>query len=112
MGAQSVRVDTSEKSCVQTEKVQNPCIQNRTCVGVWKNDGVEIIHNNQRNRTCQDADADVKPIVRGPMGDDRVLVESGAEMTPVPHELSEFEKTETSSHSHPFSTMVHIMRQR
>ena len=39
---------------------------------------------------CQDAD--VKPIVRDPMDDDRILVESGAEMTPVPHELSEFEK--------------------
>ena len=34
----------------------------------------------------------VKPIVRDPMNDDRVLVESGAEMTPVPHEPSEFEK--------------------
>ena len=27
MGAQNVRVDRSEKSCVQTEKVQNPCVQ-------------------------------------------------------------------------------------
>ena len=27
MGAQNVRVHTSEKSCVQTEKVQNPCVQ-------------------------------------------------------------------------------------
>ena len=57
-------------------------------------------------------DADVKPIVRDPMDDDRILVGSGAEMTPVPHEPSEFEKTETSSHSRPISTMVHIMRQR
>ena len=55
-----------------------------------KNDGVEIIHNYQRKRACQDAD--VIPIVRDPMDDDRVLVESGAEMTLVPHEPSEFEK--------------------
>ena len=33
---------------------------------------------------CQDAD--VKPIVRDLMDDDRSLVESGAEMTLVPHE--------------------------
>ena len=90
MGAQNGRVDKSEKSCVQTKKVQNPCVQNGSCVGVWKNDGVEIIHNNQKNRTCQDAD--VKPIVRDPMGDDRVLVESGAEMTLVALEPSEFVK--------------------
>ena len=55
-----------------------------------KNDGVEIIHECQRKRACQDVD--VKPVVRDPMDDDRVLVESGAEMTPVPHEPSEFEK--------------------
>ena len=52
-----------------------------------KNDGVAIIHNYQRKRACQDAD--VKPIVRDLMDDDGVLVESGAEMTPVPHEPSE-----------------------
>ena len=74
--------------CVQTKKVKNPCAKNSSCVGVRKNDGVEIIHNYQRKRACQDAD--VKPIVRDPMGDDRVLVESGAEMTLVPHEPSEF----------------------
>ena len=90
MDAQNVRVDKSEKPCVQAEKVQNPRVQNSSCVGVWKNDGVEIIHNKQRNLACQDAD--VKPIVRDPMDDDRVLVESGAEMTLVPHEPSEFEK--------------------
>ena len=72
------------------ESAQNPCVRNSACVRVWKIDGVEIIHNNQRNRTCQDAD--VKPIVRDPMDDDRVLVESGAETTHVPHEHSEFEK--------------------
>ena len=55
-----------------------------------KNDGVEIIH--ERKRACQDVD--VKPVVRDPMDDDRVLVEPGAEMTPVPREPSEFEKQE------------------
>ena len=62
MGAQNGRVGKSGKSCVRTKKVQNPCVQNSSCVGVWENDGVEIIHNNQRNGTCQDAD--VKPIVQ------------------------------------------------
>ena len=61
-----------------------------SCVKVRKNDGVEIIHECQRKRACQDVD--VKPVVRDPMDDDRVLVESGTEMTPVPHEPSEFEK--------------------
>ena len=58
------------------------------------------MHNNQRNRTCQDAD--VKPIVRDPMDDDRVLVESGAEMTLVPHEPSEFEKQKHNLTHIPF----------
>ena len=68
--------------CKQTKKVKNPCVQNSSCVEVRKNDGVEIIHNHQSKRPCQDVD--VKPVVRDPMDDDRVLVESGAEMTPVP----------------------------
>ena len=68
--------------------MKNPCVQNSSCVGVRKNDGVEIIH--ERKRACQDVD--VKPVVRDPMDDDRILVESGAEMTLVPHEPSEFEK--------------------
>ena len=55
-----------------------------------KNDGVEIIHECQRKRACQDVD--VKPVVRDPIDDDRVLVESGTEMIPVPHEPSEKEK--------------------
>ena len=42
----------------------------------------------------------MKPVVRDPMDDDRVLVESGAELTLVPHEPSEFEKTEISLTSH------------
>ena len=96
--AQNVRGDKSKNSCVQTKKVKNPCVQNSSCVGVRKNDGVEIIHNYQRKRACQDVD--VKPVVRDPMDDDRVLVESGAELTPVPHEPSESKKMESSLTSH------------
>ena len=59
--------------CKQTKKVKkNPCVQNSSCVEVRKNDGVEIIHNCQRKRACQDVD--VKPVVRDPMDDDRILV--------------------------------------
>ena len=47
--------------CVQTRKVKNPCMKNSSCVGVRKNDGVEIIHNYQRKRACQDAD--VKQVI-------------------------------------------------
>ena len=72
------------------KKVKNPCVKNSSCVGVRKNDGVEIIHECQRKRACQDVD--VKPVVRDPMDDDRVLVESGADLKPVPHEPSKFEK--------------------
>ena len=79
-----VQANGSENSCVQTEDVQKPCGRKSYCVGVRKNCGVEIIFNSPRNRMCQDAD--VKPIVRDPMDDDRILVESEA------HELSEFEK--------------------
>ena len=74
--------------CVQTKEVKNPCVKNSSCVGVRKNEGVEIIHNCLRKRACQDAH--VKPVLRDPIYDDRVLVESGAEMTAVPHEPSEF----------------------
>ena len=41
---------------------------------------LKSLSNSQRNRMCQDAD--VKPIVRDPMDDDRILFESGAEVTP------------------------------
>ena len=85
-----VRADGSEKSRVQAEDAQKSCGRESPCVGVWKNGGAEIIANKQRNRICQDAD--VKLIVRDPTGDDRIPVVSGAEMTPVPHEPSEFEK--------------------
>ena len=44
-------------------------------------DGVEITHNFHGKRACQGVD--VKPIVRDPMDDNRVFVESRAEMTPV-----------------------------
>ena len=83
--------------------------ENSSCVKERKNDGVEIIHECQRKRAF--LDVNVKPVVRDPLDDDRVLVESGTEMTPVPHEPSEFEK-QKQSHSHPILTMVHIMRQR
>ena len=86
--------------CVQTKKVKNPCVKNSSCVGVRKKDGVDIIHNCQRKRACQDAD--VKPVVRDPMDDDRILVESRAEMTPVPHEPSEFEKQKHNLTHIPF----------
>ena len=74
--------------------------ENSSCVKVRKNDGVEIIHECQRKRACQDVD--VKPVVRDPMDDDRVLVESGTGMTPVPHEPSEFEKQKHNLTHIPF----------
>ena len=86
--------------CTDQESGKSVCVKNSSCVRVRKNDGVEIIHNYQRKRACQDAD--VKPIVRDPMDDDRVLVESGAEMTPVPHEPSEFEKQKHNLTHIPF----------
>ena len=54
----------------------------------------------REKRACQDAD--VKPVVRDPKDDDRVLVESGAEMTHVPHEPSEFEKQKHNLTHIPF----------
>ena len=69
---------------------KSPCARKSSCVEVWKNGGAEIIIKNRSNRNCQDAD--VKPIVRGPINDDRIPVQSGTEMTPVPHEPSDFEK--------------------
>ena len=74
--------------------------ENSSCVKVRKNDGVEIIHECQRKCACRDVD--VKPVVRDPMGDDRVLVESGTEMTPVPQEPSEFEKQKHNLTHIPF----------
>ena len=74
--------------------------ENSSCVKVRKNDGVEIIHECQRKRAFQDVD--VKPVVRDPMDDDRLLVESGTEMTPVPHEPSEFEKQKHNLTHIPF----------
>ena len=71
--------------------------ENSSCVKVRKNDGVEIIHECQRKQ-----DVDVKPVVQDPMDDDRVLVESGTEMTPVPREPSEFEKQKHNLTHIPF----------
>ena len=74
--------------------------ENSSCVKVRKNDGVEIIHECQRKRTCRDVD--VKPVVQDPMDDDRVLVKSGTELTPVPREPSEFEKQKHNLTHIPF----------
>ena len=71
--------------------------ENSSCVKVRKNDGVEIIHECQRKR-----DVDVKPVVQDPMDDERVPVESGTEMTPVPREPSEFEKQKHNLTHIPF----------
>ena len=56
-------------------------------------------------RACQDVD--VKPVIRDPMDDDRILVESGAEMTPVPHEPSEFENRNIISLTSHFNHGAH-----
>ena len=74
--------------------------ENSSCDKLRKNDGVEIIHECQRKRACRDVD--VKPVVQDPMDDDRVLVESGTEMTPVPREPSEFEKQKHNLTHIPF----------
>ena len=71
--------------------------ENSSCVKVRKNDGVEIIHECQRKR-----DVDVKPVVQDPMDDERVPVESGTEVTPVPREPSEFEKQKHNLTHIPF----------
>ena len=84
------RLMDSQKTREYNLKGAQKTDENSSCVKVRKNDGVEIIHEFQRKRACQDVD--VKPVVRDPMDDDRVLVESGTEMTPVPREPSEFEK--------------------
>ena len=52
---------------------QKSCGRKSSCVGVWKNGGAEIIANNQRNRNCPEAD--VKPIVRDPIDDDKIPVD-------------------------------------
>ena len=99
----------TDNSCVRADKLQKSCDQKNSYVGVRKNDGAEIdaneksLHvdvrnnngleitaNDQENRRCRDAD--VTPIVRDPMDDVRIPVESRAEIVPVPHEPSESEK--------------------
>ena len=67
-----------------------------------ENGGVEIIPT--INEIAGVKIADVKPIVRHLMDDDRILVESGTEMTPVPHEPSEFEKLKRHLTHIPFQS--------
>ena len=89
-----VETIASEKSSYvdvrKNDGVETIASEKSSCVDVRKNDGVEITATDQRNRRCHDAD--VTPIVRDPMDDDRIPVESGAEIVPVPHEPSESEK--------------------
>ena len=94
------RLMDSQKTRKYNMKGAQKTDENSSCVEVRKNDGVEIIHECQRKRACQDVD--VKPVVRDPMDDDRVLVESGTEMIPVPHEPSEFEKQKHNLTHIPF----------
>ena len=90
------------KSCVRAdgyelEMYKSPCdslsrkqVANNACVDLRKNDGVEITAKDPGNHRCHDAD--VTPIVRDPLDDDSIPVESGAEITLVPREPSESEK--------------------
>ena len=94
------RLIDSQKTREYNQKGAQKTDENSSCVKVRKNDGVEIIHECQRKRARQDVD--VKPVVRDPMDDDRVFVESGTEMTPVPHEPSEFEKQKHNLTHIPF----------
>ena len=92
------RLMDSQKTREYNLKGAQKTDENSSCVKVRKNDGVEIIH--ERKRACQDVD--VKPVVRDPMDDDRVPVESGTEMTPVPCEPSEFKKQKHNLTHIPF----------
>ena len=92
------RLMDSQKTREYNLSVAQKTDESSSCVKVRKNDGVEIIH--ERKRACQDVD--VKPVVRDPMDDDRVLVESGTGMTPVPREPSEFEKQKHNLTHIPF----------
>ena len=94
------RLMDSQKTREYNLKGAQKTDENSSCVKVRKNDGVEIIHECQRKRACQDVD--VKPVVRDPMDDGRVLVESGTEMTLVPREPSEFEKQKHNLTHIPF----------
>ena len=96
------RLMDSQKTREYNLKGAQKTDENSSCVKVRKNDGVEIIHECQRKRACQDVD--VSSVVRDPMDDDRVLVESGTEMTPVPHEPSEFKKQKHNLTHIPFQS--------
>ena len=102
-GAQKIdeyEITGALNSCVQTKKVKNPCVKNSSCVGERKNDGVEIIYNCQRKRACQDADVKPSFVIQWTMTE--FFFESGAEMTPVPHEPSEFAKQKHNLTHIPF----------
>ena len=92
------RLMDSQKTREYNLKGAQKTDENSSCVKVRKNDGVENIHEGKR--ACQDVD--VKPVVRDPMDDDRVLVESGTELTLVPREPSEFEKQKHNLTHIPF----------
>ena len=94
------RLNDSQKTREYNLKGAHKTDENSSCVKMRKNDEVEIIHECQRKRARQNVD--VKPVVRDPINDDRVLVESGTEMTPVPHEPSEFEKQKHNLTHIPF----------
>ena len=66
-----VRVEDAQKS-VRFAESQTSC-EKRSCVGMRKNDGVEITANDQGNRRCHDAD--VTPIVRDLLDDDKIPIE-------------------------------------
>ena len=65
--------------CVQTRKVKNPYAKQFMSRSSGRMTELKSIITVRENVQCQDAD--VKLVVRDPMDDDRVLVESGAEMT-------------------------------
>ena len=66
----SVRFAESQKSCEKS-----------SCVGAWKNDGVEINANDQGNRRYRDADV----IVRDPMADPNDQNEQSSDVLPDDH---------------------------
>ena len=79
MGVQNVRVDKSENHVYKPRKCKIRAYKTVHVSECARMTELKSFINVQRNRTCQGAD--MKPIVRDPMDDDRVLVESGAEMT-------------------------------
>ena len=73
---------------------ENAGIARRTSVSVrGRRTALKPLAKIKGNRKCHDAD--VARVVRDPLKDDRILVESRAEIVFVPHEPSESEKHET-----------------